>query len=126
MSREFTAENKERRQKKLTQVLREEVALILRQEVKDPRLDLLTITEVALKPDLKSALIYVSPLSASDEVPPEAEREEVLKGLRSASHFIYERLKKRLSLKVIPSIKFQYDLRFLKASKVWHIMGEMT
>lgn len=125
MSREFTAENKERRQLKLTQLVREEVANILRREVKDPRLSLLTVTEVALKPDLKSALIYVAPLTASDEPAPESERQEVLKGLKSASHFIYERLKKRLVLKVIPSIKFEYDVRFLKASKVWHLMGEV-
>jgi ribosome-binding factor A len=122
--REFTAEHKQRRQMKLTQVMREEVADILRREVKDPRVKLLTVTEVELKPDLKSALIYVAPLSASDEAAPEEERKAVLKGLKSASHFIYERLKKRLSLKVIPTIKFEYDVRWLKASKVWKIMGD--
>jgi len=122
--REFTQEHRARRQGKLTQLIREEVSMIISREVKDPRLKLLTVTEVELKPDFKSALIFVCPLTGSDQVPSDEERQEVLQGLKSASHFIYERLKKKLVLKVIPSLKFEYDLRWIRASQVWKLMGD--
>ena len=124
--REFTAEHKIRRQNKFAQLIREEISSILRREVKDPRLELLTVTEVDLNPDLKSAIIYVSPLNPPEENSSEEKKKDLLKGLKSASHFVYERLKKRLSLRVIPSIRFEYDVRWYQASRVWNVLGDKS
>ena len=86
---------------------------------------LLFFSEVYLQPDLRQALVYVSPLAvtADSELPTDAERKAVLKGLKSASQFIYERLKKRLVMKRIPAIKFEYDVRYIKASQIWGLMS---
>ena len=124
--RDFNQEAKLRRHGKLKQLVHEELSEIIRREVKDPRLHSLTITEVNLKPDNKSALIYVARLWEKEgEEISEEEKGKLMKGLKSASHFIYERLKKRLSLKVIPSLKFEYDFRLPDLTKIWSITNKL-
>lgn len=126
MMRGQSDELKSRRHHRVVELLREELSMILRRSVKDPRLNLLTINEVNLKSDLKSATIYVSRLiSKENEVISEKEQAEIMKGLDSASHFIYEQLKKRLVMKVIPSIKFVYDTRLDGLSRIWHLISEV-
>lgn len=127
MMRGMNDELKHRRHHRVVELLRQELSMILRRSVKDPRLHLLTVNEVDLKSDLKSAIVYVSKLiSKENEVISAEEQAEILRGLESASHFIYEQLKKRLVMKVIPSVKFIYDNRLDGLSRVWHIINEVS
>lgn len=126
MIRNFSAEKKERRQKRVAELIREEIVSILRREVKDPRVKDLTVTEIDLKPDLRSVTVYVCKFAAGDgHEPTPAEQESLMAGLKSAGHYIYESLKRRLVMKVIPSVRFEYDDRLAIGSKVWGIMNQM-
>jgi ribosome-binding factor A len=119
-------ELKHRRHHRVVELLRQELSMILRRSVKDPRLNLLTINEINLKADLRSATVSVSRMiSTENEVVSAEEQAEILKGLNSASHFIYEQLKKRLVMKVIPSLKFVYDTRLDGLSRIWHLISEV-
>jgi ribosome-binding factor A len=119
-------ELKHRRHHRVVELLRQELSMILRRSVKDPRLNLLTINEINLKADLRSATVSVSRMiSTENEVVSTEEQAEILKGLNSASHFIYEQLKKRLVMKVIPSLKFVYDTRLDGLSRIWHLISEV-
>lgn len=114
-------DRKERRHHQVAELLRTEVSHILWRDVKDPRLGHLSITEVDLKPDLRSAVIYVSRLPEGEN-PAELSPEEIKNleaGLQSASHFVYEHLKRRLIMKVIPSLRFVFDLRWKNAARIW-------
>jgi ribosome-binding factor A len=94
-----------RRTERLADLLREELSQLLLREMKDPRLahGLVTITEVQVAPDLHNATVYVSHLG--DEV----DRDEVLRALTSASHFLHGELTKRLSLRRVPDLHFRFD-----------------
>jgi ribosome-binding factor A len=85
-------------------LIKEEVAtLITMGELKDPRIGLVTITSVKMSGDLKHARIFFS------LVGPAEERAETLKGLESAKGFIRRHLAKRLRMKQIPAVAFEYD-----------------
>lgn len=122
----FTEEAKLRRHHKVVEVLKAEIYEIFRREVKDPRAKSLTITQVDLKPDLKSATIYVCKFVQGDgHEPTEEEREDLMEGLKSASRFIYESLKRRLSMKVIPTIRFSYDIGLSGGSQMWGLLRKI-
>jgi len=131
MNNRNSEERKFRRQQRISETLRRELYEITLREVKDPRLlNSFTITEIDLKPDLKSATVYVSRfkgegIEGADFEPTEAEQKELLEGLRSASHFIYERLKRRLQIKVVPTVRFEYDFRMAQAANVWNLTNKL-
>lgn len=123
--RPLSGELKSRRPQRVKELLRMELPQIIQREVKDPRVRLLTITEIDLKPDMKSAVIYVAKFLEGDGAEPSPqEQAEVIKGLSSASHFIYEQLKKRLSMKVIPSLRFEYDIRLSQLATIWALTSQ--
>ena len=84
--------------------IREEIMGMIRRDLKDPRIGFVSITEVRMSPDLRSARIRVSVLGGKDE-----ERAS-LAGLRSASGVIRHELGRRLSnLKFTPELRFEID-----------------
>lgn len=89
---------------RVNSLIREEISELLQRQVKDPRLgDFIAITEVTTSPDLKHARILVSQLGNAEE------RQKVLKGLASASGFFRSELAKRLKLRIVPELHFQWD-----------------
>ena len=84
--------------------VREEIMEIIRRELKDPRIGFVSITEVRMSPDLRSARVRVSVLGDED-----ASR-ATLEGLRSASGRIRHELGRRLqNLKFSPELRFEID-----------------
>ena len=81
------------------QVLSDAVA----QDLKDPRIGFVTLTDVKTTPDLRHARVYVSVLGS------EAEREATLAGLTSAHGALQRRLASELRLKRTPTLEFVYD-----------------
>jgi ribosome-binding factor A len=85
-------------------LIREEIAgMLLRGDIKDPRLGFVTITHVKMSPDLKEARAYFSQLGTEKDVA------SSLEGLNSASGYIRRALAKKLNLKYIPHITFFFD-----------------
>ena len=84
------------------QILREMAALLM-QKVKDPRVKGITLTGIHLSNDLKKARVYYSVLG-DDQAVLEAQT-----GLESAKGFIKREIGFRLALKYMPDIVFKYD-----------------
>ncbi len=85
------------------EVLRE-LSSIIRDEVKDPRIDpLLTVTRAEVTPDLQFCKCYVSTLG-SDEM-----LSESIEGLKSAGGFIRRELAHRVNLRKTPEFQFIAD-----------------
>lgn len=81
-----------------------EVAIIIRGELKDPRISTITsVTKVETSSDLKYCKISVSILG-DDKV-----KEDVLQGLKSSSGYIRKELAKRINLRNTPEVKFELD-----------------
>lgn len=91
------------RMDRLNQELRQEIALIIHQELKDPRLGFVTITRMELSKDLRHAKVLFSCLGG------EPERARAQEVLEHSAGFIQGLLKKRFRLKAIPALAFRYD-----------------
>ncbi|MBQ7064764.1 MAG: 30S ribosome-binding factor RbfA [Firmicutes bacterium] len=85
--------------------IRRELSEILREEVKDPRVDirLVSVLKAETTRDLKYCKVYISVLGD------EAMKEEVRTALKSAAGFIRRELASRLNLRNTPELKFVMD-----------------
>jgi ribosome-binding factor A len=82
--------------------IQRELAELIRLELKDPRVGMLTLTGVDVSSDLAHAKVYFSTLT-------ETGREETLLGLKRASGFLRSMLGKRLRTHMVPELHFQFD-----------------
>ena len=88
--------------------IRAELARLLREEVTDPRICLLTLTRVDVAPDFSNARVHWSALAegVSANVP---DAEATQDGLDSAAGFLRSRLAGVLTLRRIPELRFVHD-----------------
>ena len=91
--------------------------LFLRNEAKIPAINskLITVTEVRMTPDLKTARVYVIPLGGVDT-------KETVKILTEYSHLVRRALSKRLDIKFLPKLTFVEDNSFEYAEKIEKII----
>lgn len=92
-----------RRADRVADLVRAAVAELILRELKDPRIGLVTLTEVDMTDDLRHAKIFFS-VVGSDE-----ERQRSLAGLQSAAGFIRREVGRRLQLRFAPEISFRLD-----------------
>ena len=107
-----------KRTDRINEALREEISLLVRDEVRDPRVSLVTITAVQCSPELDHAKIYFTALGD------EAEREEILVGLNSAASFLRRELGKRMHMRRIPELHFQIDRVLEEANRIERLLRE--
>ena len=91
------------RMERLNEQIQQEIAMIIHREVKDPRLGFVTITHTALSRDLSHARVGYSCLGGADD------RVRSQEALDHSASYIRQLLKKRLRLKVIPTLVFNFD-----------------
>lgn len=108
-----------KRSDRLVELLKVEIAGLLR-KVKDPRLSgFLTLTDVALSGDMKSAVVYFSIFGTEEE------RASSAAALESAQAFLRWRLRERLQIRVIPTLRFEYDVTPERAGRVLEILNKI-
>lgn len=107
------------RQKRVAERLQVELSEMLLLELKDPRLHLVTVTNVLIDRELEHANIFVSAMG-------DAERQtEVLQGLTSAQGFIRRELSRRLQLRRAPEIHFHWDAMPDKVEHVGQLLDQL-
>jgi ribosome-binding factor A len=94
--------------------------LFIRDEAKIPSINskLVTVTEVRMTPDLKTARVYVIPLGG-------VEMKETVRILTEYSHLVRRALSKRLDIKFLPKLTFVEDNSFEYAEKIENIIKEI-
>ena len=92
--------------------IKEELAELLIRGIKDPRLDMVTITMVKLNRDLRIAKIYYS--IAGDD----ARKNAAAEGFKSSFGYIKREMAKKLGLRYMPDFKFFYDQSFDYGAKM--------
>ena len=108
-----------KRLERVNQLIKEEISLILQQELKDPRLGFVTVTEVDVTPDLRHAKVYVSVLG------PEEQWASSLRALQSAKGFVWSWLRRNLDLRVTPEIVFRPDRSMEHAAHIQSLLAEL-
>ena len=81
----------------------EVIADLLRKDIRDPRVQTVTLTGVKVSKDLRNARVYFNILGGQDS------RTNASAGLKSASGFIRSKVGKQLNLRFVPAIEFTYD-----------------
>ena len=108
-----------RRLARLNEQLRREITGILLQGVNDPRVKSVSVTDVAVTPDLWVARVYVR-LSGG-----ERERREAMEGLRAASGFIRRTLGSTLHVRRVPELRFFEDQTLDRVARIEEILSEI-
>ena len=83
--------------------IQKELADLLRNEVKDPRVGQVTVTSVVASPDLSHATVHFTHLAGR------AHADETVKALQRTSGFLRSELSRRLDLYSVPQLHFEYD-----------------
>jgi ribosome-binding factor A len=106
-----------RRLERLNEQVKREISEILRTEVRDPRVGLVTVTEARCAPDLSFARVYVRPLGG--------EEEDLFAGLEKATPYIRRELGKRLSVRHVPELRFEPDRALEHALHIEKLLSEV-
>ncbi len=97
---------------RLTEAIKEEIATILAGELRDPRIGLVTVTQILTAPGGKAVRVYVS-VQGGDK-----EAGDSVEGLRKASGYIRHELAERLALRKAPEITFHLDRSELFTARI--------
>lgn len=108
-----------RRTRQVGELLREELTDIIRRDVKDPRVGFMSITQVEVPTDLRSARVFVSVLGTEEE------RSATLTALRSAAGYIRRQLKPRLRMRQIPELDFRDDRSMEHAQQIAETLRQL-
>jgi len=92
------------RQKRVADRLQAEISELIQRELKDPRLNLVTVTRVMIDRELEHANVFVS--TVVDEA---GRKTEVLRGLESAKGFLRREVGRRIQLRRVPELRFHWD-----------------
>jgi ribosome-binding factor A len=90
------------RPQRLGDLIQREVSDLIRLEVRDPRVGMITITSVDVSPDITHAKIFFTMLE-KDKLP------ETLAGLSRSAGFLRAQLAKRIKMYTTPELRFVYD-----------------
>jgi len=90
------------RPQKLGDQIQRELSDLIRLELRDPRVGMLTITSVDVSPDLSHAKVFFTMLE-KDKL------EDTLHGLKRSAGFLRSQLARRISLYTTPELRFEYD-----------------
>lgn len=106
-----------RRQERVAELIHHEISSLLQFQTQDPRIGFVTVTEVEVTPDLKTATVYVS-IFSGDEA-------DVRQGLKSAAPFFRRELGRRLSLRYTPAVEFRFDRSAAYGAKIDTLLSEI-
>jgi len=93
------------RMERIEKLVKQESSIILQEDVNDPAIGGVIITDIEITRDMRIAKIYCT---FSDNDP--GKKSETLQALKRASRFVRREISKRISLKFIPAISFREDL----------------
>lgn len=108
------------RQERVSQMLFEELSIIIGSELRDPKLALVQVTDVRISRDLRNAKVYVH--HSDDEV----SEQEVLWALRNAVPYIRSQIAMRSTTRSVPEFIFHYDDSPERAQRIDALLAEIA
>ena len=106
-----------RRPEKVAELVREEIAEIVEYELEDPRLDVVTVTDVRMSENMREARVFVM-LGGT-----EAEAATALRALEHAAPYVRRQLSILLNLKYTPELHFVRDTVEESAARVEELLS---
>jgi ribosome-binding factor A len=112
MPREFP------RTRRVGEQIQREVAAILQEEFKDPRLGMISVSGVEVSRDLAHARVYISVLGGVEDVA------ETIRVLNKAAGFVRHQLGQRMRLRSVPQLRFLYDGSLAEGARMDALIAE--
>jgi ribosome-binding factor A len=109
MAKEFA------RSQRVAEQIQRELADLLQFEVKDPRVSMVTVTEVEVTGDLAHAKVYYSSTEGSPELQ---------KGLEKAAGFLRSQLSQRMLMRTVPQLHFVYDASIERGMRLSRLIDD--
>jgi ribosome-binding factor A len=91
------------RARRIADQIQRELSEIIRLELRDPRVGMITITEVEVSPDHAYATVFFTVLSNADSP------DDSVAALKHAAGFLRSQLAQRVKLRTVPHLQFKYD-----------------
>lgn len=115
MAREF------KRTDRIADEMQKELAVLIQREIKDPRLGMMvTVSGVQVSTDLAHAKVFVTFLGRDTQ----AEVAEALKVLNGAAGYLRTELSRRIKLRTMPALKFQFDASLLRGRALSNLIDQ--
>jgi ribosome-binding factor A len=108
-----------RRQRKMAELLHEEISQIILYQSQDPRLAMVTITAVEITADLQRAVVYFTVLGDKTDT------KEALAGLNKAAGYLRHQLGQTLSLRRVPELTFKVDTSLERGLQIESLLDEL-
>ena len=109
-----------KRAERVADVIKNELSLLLIQRVRDPNLQDITISRVALSDDLRHAKIYFTMFQGQAKIG------RVHRSLHKATGFMRSHLAKTLNLRFTPELRFWYDEEFEEVKKIERLLDDIA
>ena len=106
------------RMRRVDEAIREVLSDAVNQDLKDPRIGFVTVTDVKTSPDLRHARVFVTVLGGEDE------RTASLAGLQSAHGVLQRRVNAELRMRRTPTLEFVYDDTTDRAMRVEQLLDD--
>jgi len=91
------------RSRRIAEQVQRELSDIIRLELKDPRVGMITIVDVEVSPDQSHARVFFTVLGDQSRIA------DTTEGLQHAAGFLRSELAHRMKLRVVPQLQFKYD-----------------
>ena len=106
--------------RRVDEAVREVLADAVSQDLKDPRVGFVTVTEVRTSPDLRQARVFVSVFGTVEQ------QMASVDGLRSAHGLLQARVARELRLKRTPALEFALDETAERAARLEALIEDVT
>ena len=108
-----------RRLLKAAEAIREVVSMAILTELRDPRVENVTVTFVEVSPDMRQAKVHVSVMGD------EAKQKLCLLGLESSAGFLQTKIGKRIDTRYTPRLRFELDMGVKKSLAIARLLNEV-
>lgn len=108
------------RPERVAEAIKKEIADLICNDIKDPRLGFVTITGVEVTKDLSFAKIFVSVLGSVDQ------RQETVDILQKASGFMRSEIGRRIKVRQTPELIFKLDTSLDHGTRIMEILHEIN
>ena len=108
-----------RRTLKAASAIREVVSLCILTQIRDPRVQDVTVTMVEVSPDMRSAKVHVSVMGD------EKKQQLALRALQHAAGFLQEKIQQRVDMRYTPRLQFTLDHGVKNSLEVARILDEL-
>ena len=106
------------RQARVAEMIKRDLSEILMRDTRDPRLALVSVTNVEVTRDFTFAKVYISSLGDAEE------KAAALKALHIASGYLRGQLGRVLEMRTVPVLAFRYDAGIERGARMFELLRE--